>query len=203
MRQSVLFVHQHGKVLLAYLVLCLVLGAVMARPAGALVEVGIVEGLRKDIRDLNLLNRPSAQNGNQDKPASSPSAPANATPSQRPQPVSSTSKAGSASAERGEYAGSVGYVDPLPVVDTSPMPYPSLTVTPFGSGSVKAASVVSAAPPITSDTSSRAAIEASPQGWHVAGVAWYWWLLSLLAVGLGIQQYFRWKKQVSLAGASK
>lgn len=198
MRRSVLFVHQHGKFLLVYLALCLVLGTIMAHPAGALVDAGIVEGVRKDIRDLNLLDRPSARSGDQGKPASSP--PARPAASSQTQPASATPNASSTSTKR-ENAGSISDVTPLPVVDTSPMPYPSLTVTSFRPA--KAASAVSASSPMAKNAFASAAIEASPQGWYVAGVAWYWWLLSLLAVGLGVRRYVRWQKLVSLGGSGE
>jgi hypothetical protein len=197
-RRSVLFVHQHGKFLLVYLALCLVLGTIMAHPAGALVDAGIVEGVRKDVRELNLLNRQSTRSGGQDKPTGSP--PARSAASSQTQSASATPNASSTSTKR-ENTGSINGVTPLPVVDTSPMSYPSLTVAAFRPA--KAASAVSASSPMAKNTFASVAIEASPQGWYVAGVAWYWWLLSLLAVGLGIRRYVRWQKAVSLGGSGE
>jgi len=87
-------------------------------------------------------------------------------------------------------------IDPLPVIDTSPMIYPSLKVPPFRS--VNAASVLGTSHTAANSQFPVATVEASPGGWHVAGVAWYWWLLSILTVGTGARWYLGSRKQAEL-----
>lgn len=152
-----------------------------APSAGALVNVG---ELRKTIREIDLLNDQQAQDKTQ--PQKGDSAPTGGTREQV-RPTSSAPK--STPAEGGGEAvnSSSTVIDPLPVIDTSPMAYPSMKVASFGP--VTAASVLSTSPATTTSPLPAATVEASPAGWHIAGVAWYWWLLSILATGVGVRWY--------------
>lgn len=163
--------------------------------AGALVDAG---ELRKTIREIDLLNK------RQPRDEAQPSKDDNSSASdarEQSRPVSSEPKP---AFTQGEYAAvnpSATAIDPLPVVDTSLMAYPSLTVAPFRSATM--ASVVSASPAVVDSPPPVATIEASPGGWQVAGVAWYWWLLSILAVGVGARWYLGGRKQAALVSSKE
>jgi hypothetical protein len=193
MRRSALFVQQHGRILFFCLVLCVAWSMTAASSAGALGGVG---ELRETIREIDLLNKRQAQDEAQPQKTDGSSA---SSARKQSWSASSTSKSTPAEGEGGAVNSSTGAIDPLPVIDTSPMTYPSLKVAPFRS--VTAASVLNTSPTAANRQFPAAAIKASPEGWHVAGVAWYWWLLSILAIGVGVRWYLGSRKRAELVGS--
>ncbi|MNR16091.1 hypothetical protein D3C85_1326630 [compost metagenome] len=159
----------------------------VAPSVGAVVDIG---ELRKTISEIDLLGKRQAQGETRPQKNDNSST---SSASVQSRPVSSVPMSTSTEDGHEPISPSATVIDPLPAIDTSPMAYPSLTVTPFGS--VATASVASASPPVASGSFSGAAIEASPREWYVAGTAWYWWFLSILAVGVGAGWYLRGRKQ--------
>lgn len=193
MRRSVLCIRQHGRILFSCLVLCIAWSLTATSSAEALVDVG---ELRKTIREIDLLDKRQVQDEAQPWKGDRPS---DGGAREQARPASSTAR--SSPAEGGSEAmdSSTTVIDPLPVIDTSPMTYPSLKVSSFGSAT--AASVLSASPATANSQFPTATVEASPQGWHVAGVAWHWWLLSILAVGAGVRWYLGDRRQAELVSS--
>lgn len=192
MRQIVLFIYRHGKVPLFCFVLCAAFSVMTVRTTEALVD-GDVKGLRKGIRETNLLNKPQARDEGQTK------ASADSTSGKQYQSTSSPLKAEPvASGENEPTSLLTGGVEPLPRIDASSVLYSPLTSAPFRA--MTAASIVSATPSTANSSFSAAPVEASPSGWKIGGVAWYWWLSSLLAIGMVTQWYVYKKRQ---AGSAK
>jgi hypothetical protein len=191
-RRSILFIQQHGRILFSCLVLCMMWSLTAAPSAGALVNVG---ELRKTIREIDLLNKRQVQDEAQPQ-KSDGSLTSGAREQSRS--VSSTPKSTPAEGASEAVSSPAVVIDPLPVIDTSPLAYPSLKAAAFGS--VTTASVLSTSPAAANSQFPAATVEASPGGWHIAGVAWYWWLLSILAVGVGVRWHLsgrRWAELVS------
>ncbi|MNH50445.1 hypothetical protein D3C73_20590 [compost metagenome] len=162
------------------------------RTTGALVDVG---ELRKSIREIDLLSKRQVQN---EPRAESTPPPSDGTASnQRSQSAASAPHAATAD-NKDEFVSSAPTgIQPLPVIDTSPISYPSLTVPAFGAAT--AASVVNVMPTSVNTPLPGAAIEPSPVGWRVGGVPWYWWCMGLLAISAGAWQYLYKRKEPAIA----
>lgn len=77
-------------------------------------------------------------------------------------------------------------------VNTFPdVTFPSHTLQPFRSGSGVA----------VLGTASPASLEATPDGWKIVGIQWYWWLISIAAIlaTAYLAQPGRWRALVKLA----
>ena len=174
MKRVLTLMHRHGSLLLCSLALSVALAAVNDYETRAVAGVD-PRALLRDLNPNNLLGREKTEKssttnkkGDTSGTKTSPGQTSSSSPSSQP------SAGVSAPVQE-----SVSDLAPLPTVDTAPLPhlYPNI---PHGF-LVKSSAPVSG---VTVRGSNAPVLAASPQGWKLAGLSWYWWLIVLVPVAL-------------------
>lgn len=173
MNRVLIQVCRHGKLLLYSFVLSVALTVINSHSIQALAGVD-TQGLVRNLQSGNVGNLLKQQKA--DKPNNA-SEKADSLDSKASSAQVDSSASSSRSAGTGVNIPAQPLVDdltPLPTIDTPISPYPYSSI-PHGL-LVKSKITASA---VAIDKPSSSVLAASPQGWKVAGLAWYWWLAAL------------------------
>lgn len=164
--------HRHGSLLLCSFVIGVTFVAVNSYEVRAVAGVD-PRALLRDLNPSNLLGREKTEkSGTTNKKGDTSGI--KTSPGQTNSLSSSSQPSASTSAPVQESASDLA---PLPTVDTAPLPhlYPNI---PHGL-LVKSSTPVSG---VMVRGSKAPVLAASPQGWKLAGLSWYWWSIVLVPI---------------------
>lgn len=177
MKKALILMRRYGNLLLCSLVLGATLAAVNGHAASALIKVDPRELLQALSPPNVLVPEATGKPGAADKKATvsdsrASSSRAVAPSSSKQAPAGNSIYGGGSSLQQ-----PVGELAPVPIIDTSPLPYSTLSRELLAEPST-------AMPIGTAGGFSMPVFAASSQGWTITGIAWYWWLAALVSVAV-------------------
>ena len=138
--------------------------------AHALVLDTLRDTTQSVIKQLTNLGGTSSQNPSVTTPPSSSASPATSQTTTSPAPAPSSAQPGNSGTSNG-----VQPVEPLPLVTLDIQRLPASTHT----SNATFASTNLPAQTSRSSSSQGAFLQATPEGWRVMGLLWYWWLIAV------------------------